>query len=267
MRLSRELWDLTQTRKLGPDDDMTVYRRNLERGLAGFGVAAPMLAKYVGGTYTSRALAGAQQALVQPVPVAQQRQALDVLVNEVFSSRSFKFDPAYLSRLGIDQFDRWGGSGRPPQGPDFSLGNAVLDVQRGALDNLMSDGKASRMADNETKVADSKEVLSYAELQERLSAAIWQELKAGGKERTVDGLRRNLQREHVKRLVAGLVRPTPSVATDVRAVHRQVAIALEADLKRALAAGGWSSIARAHLADSQAALAEALRAPLVKQGA
>lgn len=266
MKLSRELWDLTQARKLGADDDMTVYRRNLERGLAGFATVAPMLAKYVGGTYTSRALAGAQQALVQPVPAAQQRQALEVLVGELFSSRSFKFDPAYLSRLGIDQFDRWSNN-RPPQGPDFSLTSAVLDLQRGALDNLMSDGKAARMADNETKVADAKDVLSYAELQERLHGAIWQELKASGKDRNIDSLRRSLQREHVKRLVSGLVRPTPSVATDVRAVHRQVAIALEAELKRALASGGWSSIARAHLADSQAALAEALRAPLVKQGA
>jgi hypothetical protein len=266
MKLSRELWELTQARKLAADDDMTVYRRNLERGLAGFSSVAPMLAKYVGGTYTSRALAGAQQALVQPVPVAQQRQALDILVNEVFSSRSFKFDPAFLSRLGIDQFDRWA-SNRPPQGPDFSLVGAVLDLQRGVLDNLMSDGKAVRMADNETKVADAKELLSYAELQDRLSAAVWQELKAGPKDRNIDSLRRNLQREHVKRLVAGLVRPTPSAATDLRAVHRQVALALEADLKRALAAGGWTSIAKAHLADSQAALAEALKAPLVKQGA
>jgi hypothetical protein len=266
MKLSRELWDLTQARRLGPDDDMTVYRRNLERGLAGFTVAAPMLAKYVGGSFTSRSLAGAQQALVRPVPVAQQRQALDILLGEVFSSRSFRFDPAFLGRLGIDQFDRFA-PGRPPQGPDFSLSTAVLDLQRATLDNLMADGKAVRMADAENKVASAQEVLSYAELQERLSSAVWSELKAGGRERSIDSLRRNLQREHVKRLVAGLVRPTPTVATDVRAVHRQVALALEADLKRALAAGGWSSIARAHLADSQAALAEALRAPLVKQGA
>jgi len=266
MKLSRELWDLTQARKLPPGDDMTVYRRNLERGLAGFAASVPMLGKYIGGTVTSRGLAGSSQALVTPVPAAQQRQALDILLAEVFSGASFRFDPAYLSRLGIDQFDRFGW-GRMSVGPDFSLGSAVLGIQRAALDSLMSDAKAQHMADAEAKVADPRTLPSYAEVQERLSGAVWSELKAAGKERTIDSLRRNLQREHVKRLVAGLVRPTSTAAADVRAVHRMIAMRLESDLKRALAASGWSSIARAHLEDSRAALAEALRAPLVKQGA
>lgn len=267
MKLSRELWDLTQQRKLAADDDMTVYRRNLERGLAGFSASVPMLAKYVGGTITTRGLAGAPQALVTPVPAAQQRQALDILLTEVFSSASFRFDPAFLSRLGIDQLDRFGMGRGGIAGPDFSLSTTVLDIQRGALDNLMSDTKAQRLTDAESKVADPRTLPSYAEVQEKLSGAVWSELKGAGKDRTIDSLRRNLQREHVRRLVAGLVRPTSTAAADVRAVHRQVAVALEADLKRALSAGGWSSMARAHLADSHAALVEALRAPLMKQGA
>ena len=265
MKLSRELWDLTQARKLPDGDDMTVYRRNLERGLAGFSATVPMLAKYVGGTLTTRSLAGGQAPLVTPVPAARQRQALDVLLGEVFSSASFRFDPAYLSRLGIDQFDRWN-YGRPANGPDFSLASAVLAIQRTALDALMSDAKAARMADAETKVVDPRTLPSYAEVQERLSRSVWSELGSRGRDRTVDSLRRGLQREHVRRLVAGLVRPAPAAAADVRAVHRMVATELEADLRRALAAGNWSAIARAHLADSQAALAEALRAPLIKQG-
>jgi hypothetical protein len=63
-----------------------------------------------------------------------------------------------------------------------------------------------------------------------------------------------------------LIRPVSAVATDVRAVHRQVAQQLEGELKTALAASGWSSIARAHLSDSLNTLGEALRAPLMKQG-
>jgi len=106
--------------------------------------------------------------------------------------------------------------------------------------------------------------LSFADLQSRLTDAIWSEAKSG---REIDSLRRNLQREHVRRLASSIVRPTSPVATDVRAVQRQVAIKLEADLKRALDNPRLSGIARAHLAESASVLDEAIKAPLVKQGA
>ena len=95
---------------------------------------------------------------------------------------------------------------------------------------------------------------------------MWSELKAPLAGRDVDSLRRNLQREHLKRLAGGLLRPGSAAAADVRAVHRVTAIELEAWLRRALAQPGWTTTARAHLADSQATLAEALKAPLIKQG-
>lgn len=265
--LARELWQRTQARQLPPDDDFTLYRRNLERGLAGFSASVPLLAKYVGGVYTRRTLAGSGQPLVTPVPADEQRRALDVLLGEVFASESFRFDPAFLSRLGVDQLDRSQAAGRA--GPDFSLATAVIGIQRGALDALMADATAVRLADAEAKVTDPGRLPTYAEVQGRLAHAVWAELAAEaarGEPRTIDSLRRNLQREHLKRLAAGLLRPASAVAADVRAVHRQVATRLEADLRRALARPGWSGIARAHLADSQAVLAEALRAPLARQG-
>ena len=44
---------------------------------------------------------------VTPVPVAQQREALNVLTREVFSSGSFRFDPDFMSKLGVDHLDRF----------------------------------------------------------------------------------------------------------------------------------------------------------------
>ena len=108
--------------------------------------------------------------------------------------------------------------------------------------------------------------MNYADVQQRLSAAVWSELKGKGAKGVIDSLRRNLQREHVRRLAGGVIRPSSPAAADVRSVHRQTAIELEAQLKSALAAGGWTSIARAHLADSLSTLGEALKAPLSKQG-
>jgi hypothetical protein len=267
LKIARELWARTQARALPDNDDFTIYRRNLQRGLNYYAFTVPLVAKYVGGTYTSRALAGAQQPLLVPVPAAKQREALNLVLGEVFSTGSLRFDPKFMSRLGVEQLERTG-PGRFVSNTDYSLSEAVLGIQRGALDALMSDNLASRLADAETKVADTRALLSYADVQAQIGTATWSELKAGRKGGgEIDSMRRNLQREHLRRLAGGLLRPSASVATDVRAVHRQVALRLESELKAALAAGGWTSIAQAHLADCLATLTEALRAPLNKQGA
>jgi hypothetical protein len=266
IRLARELWERTTTRPLAAEEDFTVYRRSLSRVLASMGSSLPFAAKYVGGTLTIRATASANQPLLVPVPAAQQRAALDVVINEIFSSSSFKFDPNVLSRLGVDHHEPRGAT---QQGVDFSLPTAVLTLQRGALDTLMADGLAGRMADAESKVANPRQLLSYSEVQTRLSRAVWSELSASRKGQgsgDIDSLRRNLQREHVRRLAAGLVRASVTTAADVRAVHRQVALQLQSQLKTVVAAKRGSSLVQAHLEDSLETLTEALKAPLIKQG-
>jgi hypothetical protein len=266
LKLTRELWQRGQKRPLEAGDDYSVHRRTLQRGLGQVSFAVPMLARLVGGQYTTRALAGSGQPLLTPVPGPEQRAALDLLLAEVFASTSFRFDPAWLARLGFDRLDA-----RSVSNPDFSLPSAVATIQRSALDVLMSEALATRLADSETRVADPKARLSYADVQGRLATAVWSELKGGSRAVAavggeVDPLRRTLQREHVKRLTAGLLRPAPAIAADVRAAHRQVAVQLESELRAAVASRSWSSAARAHLADNLAVLSEALKAPLVKQG-
>ena len=264
IKLARELWERITTRPLAADEDLTVYRRALSRVLNSMGASLPFAAKYVGGVYTSRAAAGANQPLLVPVPAGQQRAALDVVIKEIFSSASFKFDPKVLSRLAVDHHES---RANAQQGVDFSLPTSVLTLQRGALDSLMADGLAGRLADAESKVADPRQLLSYAEVQTRLSKAVWSELTAGAKDHgDIDSLRRNLQREHVRRLATGLVRASTTTAADVRAVHRQVAMKLQSQLKAAVTGKRRSSLVQAHLEDSLETITEALKAPLVKQG-
>jgi hypothetical protein len=96
---------------------------------------------------------------------------------------------------------------------------------------------------------------------------VWSELSVkSAPSGDIDSLRRNLQREHLRRLVTGLLRPASAAAADVRAVHRQVALQLQARLGAAVASKRGSSLTRAHLDDSLATVAEALKAPLTKQG-
>lgn len=264
LMLSRELWTRTQARELKEGESYALYRRNVQRGLNQFSHVAGLAVKYIGGVSTSREVPGNAKggALLVPVPAAKQREALQLVVREIFSAESFRFDPNFMQRLGVDQLNRLGGEA-PLLNTDFSLPTKVLEIQRSVLDPLMSDTVAQRLADAESKVSASerRNLLSYADVQTALREAVWSELK---RVNDIDSLRRNLQREHIKRLATALVRPSSGAATDVRAVHRQIALKLEADLRRALATGRGNPITRAHLSEALAMLSEALKAPLIK---
>jgi hypothetical protein len=263
IKLARELWQRTTTRALAPGEDFTLYRRAIGRVFGAMGTSLPLATKMIGGSYTARVSPAANRPLTQPVPAKDQRAALALVLTEFFSSTSFKFDPQLMVRLGVDQNERLA-SGR---GVEFSLQGQVLALQRQALDALMAESLAGRLADAESQVADPRTLLDFAEVQASLSAAVWSELAAKGSGGVaVDSLRRNLQREHVRRLAAGLVRPATQATTDVRPVFRQAAVQLQARLSAAAAGTKATGLARAHLDDCLATLSEALKAPLVKQG-
>ncbi len=263
IKLARELWQRTTTRALAPGEDFTLYRRTISRVFGAMGTSLPLATKMIGGSYTARVSPAANRPLVQPVPAKEQRAALALVVTEFFGSQSFKFDPQLMMRLGVDQGERFG----PGRGVDFSLQTQVLGLQRQALDALMAENLAGRLADAESQVADPRTLLDFAEVQASLSNAVWSELAAKGAGGiAVDSLRRNLQREHVRRLAAGLVRPATQSAADVRPVFRQTALQLQARLNATLGGGKSTGLVRAHLDDCLATLSEALKAPLVKQG-
>lgn len=257
IQLARELWRRTQDRSITADEHLTRNLRNLQGGFGMMAQAVPWVLKYVGGSFTERATAVSGKALVTPVPPAQQRRALDLVVREVLAPGAFRFDPAFMSRLGTDTLER-GAAG------DYSLPASVASLQRTVLDHLTSEALAVRLADAESKMARNDQLLNFAEVQQRLSDAVWTELAAAKPGAlAIDSLRRNLQREHVRRLATALLRP--SAAADLRPVLRQAAAQLQARLQAALA-GKPAPLIRAHLDDSLATLTEALKAPLVKQG-
>ncbi len=266
IKLGRELFARTTAKTPRPGEDDTLTRRAFNRLFSSMATSLPLAVKSIGGFHTSRVYTSAAQPLLAPVPAHQQRLALDMVLNEFLRSAAFKFDPALLGRIGLDHLERMG-PGRS-SGVDFSIPQQVGNLQKAALDALMADALAGRLADAESHAVDTRTLLSFTEVQDKLSAAVWSELKAGPVI-SVDSLRRNLQREHIKRLAAGLVRPAPATTADVRSVHRHTAVRLQSQLQAALASktGNPTGLVRAHLEDCLATLSEALKAPLIKQGA
>ena len=260
MALSKELWERLQDRKLKPGEQYDVLRRNFISANSQVVLAANVAAKYVGGVVHYRDLSDSKRAPLNPVPAATQRKALKLLSDNLFRSDSFRFKPEFVSRLVPDQWDRWFDRSNTAAAvnPDVSISAAVFNMQRGALDQLMSDAVAARILDAPNKMKDAKQAFALSELYDTLQTAIWSELKTGG---DIGPLRRNLQREHIRRVVDSLIKPRPTTPPDARALQRQNARQL-ASLIRTASAKPMSKEAKAHLSESLDTLSEALKAPM-----
>jgi len=258
MALSRELWDRWQTKELAPDEGRDILYRNVVAGFNQYAFAAQVATKYVGGVVYVRDHAGSARANFTPVSPERQREALKLVTEGLFQVDSFKFKPEFLTRLVADPFEAGVG-----EQASFTLASRVLNVQTQVLDRLMSDAVANRLLDSSFKTADGKKALSLSDLYDGLQAAIWGDLKGGG---DITLMRRNIQREHVRRMANMLTRAGGAPA-DARALQRENAKALVAHLRTAQGRAGLSKEAKAHLADCQNTLEEALKAPMQRLAA
>ena len=257
MQLSQELWNRLQTMKLKDGESYERLLRSFAAGFQQLGRVAPLAAKYVGGVRLLRDHAGTNRPLYEPTPIARQREALTLITTDFFRADSFRFKPEFISHLGIDNFERI--RGRGIRNPDISVGTAVLNVQRSVLDELMADSVAVRLLDSQEKVADKSKLLKLSDLYDGLQGAIWSELKSG---QEIGPMRRNLQRDYLRRVSNTLVHPAPTTPPDARSLQRENAIELQGQIRAALGKGKYSKETRAHLDESLNTISESLKAPL-----
>jgi hypothetical protein len=127
----------------------------------------------------------------------------------------------------------------------------------------MADAVAARILDSQDKVADRSKAMRLSEVYDTLQGAIWAELRTG---QEISGLRRNLQRDHLRRVANALVKPAATTPADARALQRENAIELQQQIRAALGKPGLAKESRAHLNESLNTLTEALKAPLQRAG-
>nr|WP_316640765.1 zinc-dependent metalloprotease [uncultured Roseateles sp.] len=255
LKLSQELWERVQNRKPEVGDDPLRQRRALMGGFNQLFRAAELVGKYVGGMSALRDLPGSTgRASFKPVDPAKQREALQFLASGLFSVDSFHFRPEFLSGLTVD-YNEW------DRGGPLDVPAAVARIQIVAMDRLLSPNTARRLLDLPGYVAPNqrKGLISLSEVYATLQSTVWAELKSGAE---IDRIRRNLQREHLKRLQAVLTRAPASLPPDALSLARLHAVELQTQLRAAVGKGGLSIESRAHLADSLGQLTEALRATM-----
>ena len=263
--IARDLFKRQESRTLPPDQDYAVLRRSLNFAINDVARSVGVLARQIGGVRTLRDHPGSGRDPLQPVAAAAQRDALDVLSRGLFAADSFVVSPALQRRLAPDFQERSDSLefGTSAVSTEFSPPQRVLAVQRALLNHLMSDAVAVRILDNQG-AARGSESFQLAELYTRLDRDIWSELRGGS---DIPAARRELQREHLNRLAALLLRPsTPATRADSRGLVRAEASDLLARIKGAQSRSALSADARAHLKDCDETLTQALSARLVRAG-
>lgn len=261
--IGRDLIARQENRALRPEADYSVLRRSVTYAVRDMGRAAGILARQIGGVRTLRDHPGTGRDPLQPVPAAVQREALEALSQGVLSADSLKLSPALQRKLAPsydDRTDAMFGDMQPVE-TDFSIDAFVTQLRKALLAQLTSDGVASRLLDSVGKLPPG-EAFPLSELYARLRADIWSELSAAA---DIAPARRELQREHLNRIAAQILRPTAARA-DTRSLMRAEALALQKSLKTAAARPQWSAEARAHLQDSLDLLSEALAAKMQRAG-
>lgn len=263
--IARDLFRRQETRHLSPDQDYGALRRAVRFAVLDAGRAAGSLMRQIGGVRTLRDFPNSGRDPLQPVPAAQQRAALELLAAQVLAADSLVVSPALQRRLAPDYLERGDAVlfGEDDVPTDYPLAQAVHEMRRAMLAFLMSDTLAGRLLDSEAKSQRPQDSLTVTELYGRLEAEVWSELAGRG---DIPAPRRELQREHLNRLAATLLRSSFGARADARSLARVQAANLLPKLEAAGKRPGLSDAARVHLKDSAEVLRAALAAPLQRQG-
>lgn len=166
-----------------------------------------IMATWLGGAFVNRDRKGdSDRSPINPVPVAQQRAALKFVIDNSFADDAFGLTPELLRKMTVDKWED-GGNGNPGMEPTWPIHDRISGIQASALTMLMNPTTLRRVYDNEFMVPGGEDALTLPELMDGVSSAVWSELdkmpdnKGTARQPAISSLRRNLQREHMERLI------------------------------------------------------------------
>jgi hypothetical protein len=134
-------------------------------------VCANIATKNIGGMYTERAHKGGDKMPFTPVPAADQRKALQFVVDNALTSNAYALSPEMLNKMQDDKMNSWeNDTFAPGRRFEFPLTDWVDAMQTGVLYNMMNPMLQARVVEGEYQ-ADNAFKLS--ELYSALTKSIW----------------------------------------------------------------------------------------------
>jgi len=289
--LASELLTDLDARVVKDGDSWARTRRAFGVLLEQWGDGATLASQFIGGQSVSRDHKADKDARdpIVPVPGSKQRDCLKFLSDTILSDKSFQFSPALLRRLGTEHWTHWGSDSFFGPGVDISVLERILGIQRIVLGHCMSTQTLARLENQQLQSNPGSDPLRMDEVFRALTDGIWSDLdhlpnNKDGKpaKPALSTIRRNLQREYVRRL-SGLVLGTnaspygdaftfvvflrgggSSLPADARALARLHLKQISTRITKALESKDATidDASRAHLEETQHRIAKVLEANL-----
>jgi hypothetical protein len=270
-QLISELWPGLVERVVGQGEGYQKARRAFNVLLTSYGRAMMMAARNVGGVYVSRSHRGdahakAPYTVVDP---AKQREALQLLEENVLSDKPFNFPPQLYNHLATTRWYHWGSD--IPSRDDFAVHETILMWQDQILGQLLSSMTMRRLHDSELKVAADQDSFTTPELFGRVTKAVFAELDAikpgeyTNRKPAISSMRRGLQRALIRRLGALALGSANGVPEDCETMAYSELSDLQGRIDGVLAKNGELKLdpySKAHLAESSARIKKIIEARL-----
>jgi hypothetical protein len=151
---------------------------------------------------------------------------------------------------------------------DYAVHDVILMWQDRILLQLLSTYTLERLHDSEMRIPSDEDAFTAAELIEGLTAAIFSELETleGGeftnRKPAISSLRRNLQRQHMRRL-AYMAMYNTGIPADCQTVAYAELVSLNEKIKKLLNSNvTLDSYSRGHLAESSSRITKVVEARL-----
>ncbi len=232
-----------------------------------------MMANWVGGAFIHRDKKGDPNARppIQVVPADTQRKALKFVLESSFRDDAYALSPELLSRLTKDflgqSFSSMSGD------PTWPVHDRILSTQSSTLTSLLNSTTLRRVYDNEFRIPADQDAFTLPEMLGAVRDEIWSELdlkpekQFTARQPMISSLRRNLQREHMERMI-DLTLPNNGTSAAYKAISN-LAVKQLRDLKEKLDsclktnAKSMDPYTEAHLEETSHRIAKALDADYV----
>jgi len=236
-----------------------------------------MMAGWLGGSFVNRDQKGdpGDRKPLENVPAAKQREALAFVLENAFNEKAFGLTPELLARMSVE---RWWEDGSAMEEPTFQVHDRVAGVQAWVMTMLLNPVTLRRVYDSEFAQSSEVDALTLPELLDTVSKATWEEIGFSGNLRqareasfakvkaftvrtpAIPSLRRNLQSEHLQRMIDLSLQKTTSPATRsiallARTTLENLGKSIDSCLREDL-----DVYTRSHLADAKARIVKALDA-------
>ncbi len=187
-------------------DNWSVVRRRFNQTLGTQMQAMFIASRWVGGTFSTTNYKGDGEAAIADVPADRQRKAMNLIIANAFEDEAFGLSPELLRHMGKEYYWDPAGVNELMSDPSVPVHDLVAGIQATGMTLLMNPTTLRRVYDNEFRAGD--DAFRMSEVIEAVRDNVWRECTSTKKakgfsdaEPMVSSFRRNLQREHVDRLI------------------------------------------------------------------